>query len=635
MNTTDLKKLLDNVWVRGAFLALVVLLCYSQAMKAGYIWDDDYLVTRNPYLKSANGLKELWFNFRSRSQYYPVVFSVFWVFYHLWELDPFGYHLANIILHIGNALLIWAIFKKLDIPWAYWIGFVFAVHPVHVESVAWVSELKNTLSAFFFLLTVLVYLGIYLPDWKRCSRPFIYASALGLHLLALFSKTVTCVFPVIMLIVLWWKKKSLQWKDVLMLVPFFLLGLMMGLVTVWMEVHQVGADGAEWQQTPVERFLIAGRALWFYLAKLALPANLIFTYTRWRIDAGAFWQYLYPVSFGLLMLTLFIKSSKWGRGWLAGLLYFTMALFPALGFFDLFPMRFSYVADHFQYLASIGPIALAIFLCYLLWRKNFYETRLALGVVFSAVVILFGWLTFKQTFIYKDKLTLFNDVIEKNPDSWMAYNNRGDIYFSQGRLDLAENDFAKALSLFPNNSDALNNNALIFYFKGEFEKAFHFFSLAIKARPEFYEAYGNRGMVYRQNGEFEKALDDFNRALKINPYYQEGYNRRAILFSMMGNHDAALKDLSAVIKIDPAFVGAYANRGVIYLKKEDYPRALEEFNLALRVDPSLGTAYLNRAAVWKHLGRVDLALADLLKARTMGLNVDPQEIKDLQEKARR
>jgi len=612
------KFLRDHAWVAAILMIVVTVFCYARVLTCGYIWDDDYLVTENPFLRSASGLRSLWCDFRARSQYYPMVFSAFWLFYQLWNLNPFGYHLATILFHAFNAVLVWRILKRLGVPGAFWAGLIFAIHPVHVESVAWISELKNTLSGFFFLLSVMVYLRLYPMSWKFSWRAGIYMTALILYAAALLSKTVTCVLPAVILIILWWKKDRLELKDGIMTVPFFLAGLVMGLMTVWMEVHQVGASGSEWHLTGTERLLVAGRAVWFYLGKLVFPAQLIFIYPRWTIDAGKAWQYLYPVSLACGLIVLWVMRHRWGKGPLIAAGYFGVVLFPALGFFDVFPMRFSFVADHFQYLASIGPIALAVAMAWRWGARLDAESRMVMAAVGVVLLGVLCWRTRVQTSIYQNRVTLFTDVVEKNPSSWMAFNNLGDALFSSGQIDLAQKNFQRALELRPDFPDALGNLGMIAAMRGEHETALSYLNRAIALDDRNFAAYGNRGVVYRDQGEFEKAQSDFKKAIAINPVYEEGYNRLAILCSIQGRDAEALEVFSRLLKIRPGFAIGYLNRAIVLMKGDHDVPALQDLNRAITLNPYLGNAYINRAEVFKRMGKWGQALSDLSRASSLG-----------------
>ena len=338
----------DRLWLVALFVA--VFRAYQPAWRAGFIWDDPAHVTR-PSLRSLDGLARIWFEVGATQQYYPLLHSAFWVEHRLFGGTATGYHLVNIALHALNAAMLGLILRRLRVPGAVLAAGIFALHPVMVESVAWVSELKNVLSGFFYFSAALAYLRF---DAERSRRA--YTLALVLFVLGLLCKTVTATLPGALLVILWWQRGRLSWRrDVLPVVPFFIIGAAAGILTAWVEQGMLKEDGAEYDFSLVERSLIAGRAICFYAGRLLWPANLIFVYPRWVVSQSAWWQYLFPAAV-LLVLAALWRWRAQARGPLAGALFFTGTLFPALGFVNVFPFIYSFVADHFQYLASLGII---------------------------------------------------------------------------------------------------------------------------------------------------------------------------------------------------------------------------------------------------------------------------------------
>src|ERR1043166_1983285 len=342
----------------AAALAIVTILAYLPAIRSGYIWDDDKYVTKNPLLQEHGGLTRIWFEPQASPQYYPLVFTSFWIENKLWSLKPLGFHLVNVLLHAANSILVWRILKRLEVRGALVIGAIFALHPVHVESVAWVTERKNMLSGLFYLLSLRAYLRWDSQDVGRTWTG--YGLSLLLFICALLSKSVTAILPAVILVILWWKHGRIAMSDIARLIPFFLVGMALALHTAWLEKHHVGAERVDWGLSVLDRFLIAGRVPWFYLYKILWPHGLIFFYPRWTIDAGQWWQYLFPLATLASLAILWALRKRIGRGPLAAALIFCGTLFPVLGFLPVYPMIFSWVADHFQYLASIGMIALIV-----------------------------------------------------------------------------------------------------------------------------------------------------------------------------------------------------------------------------------------------------------------------------------
>ena len=351
-----------------ASLALLIFLAsmiaYLPAMGGGFIWDDNDYVTENPTLRDVAGLREIWLDPSATPQYYPLVHSSFWIEYQLWGLNPTGYHVVNVLIHILNALLLWRVLTRFSVPVAWFAALVFAIHPVHVESVAWITERKNVLSGFFYLSAVLCFLNfddftkLHVQEARR--RYGWYVAAHVCFIAALFSKTVASTLPAALLVMIWWKRGKITLRNIVALLPMFAIGVFMGLFTVRLEKEQVGAQGIDWELSLIERLLIAGRAIWFYAGKLVWPFELIFTYPRWNIDHNQAWQYVFPAGVLAVLVGLWMTRNRIGRGPLAAVCFFCGTLFPALGFFDVYPMIFSFVADHFQYMASIGVIVLVV-----------------------------------------------------------------------------------------------------------------------------------------------------------------------------------------------------------------------------------------------------------------------------------
>ena len=540
-------------------IVMMVIVSYLPAVQSGYIWDDDDYVTQNKTLRSTYGLYQIWFDVGSTPQYYPLVHTTFWLEYRLWGLNASGYHVTNILLHAANALLLWLLLCRLSIRGAWLAAAVFALHPVHVESVAWITERKNVLSGCFYLLAMVTYIqaiGLTKPlsmsQASNIRNNFrLYLLALFLYICALLSKTVTCTFPVAILLIIWWRRGSLSLRDCLPLLPFFIIGAGLGLQTVWIEKYGVGARGEEFAYTMAERFLIAGRALWFYVEKLAWPQQLTFFYPRWQVNDSSFLQYLYPSSFVALLLAAVLFQKKVGRGIAAALLFYVVTLFPALGFFNVAPMRFSYVADHFQYLASIGPLVLTISLLMMLFKK-FPKVLKAPGAVgVSLVLIILGTLSWQQTRIYNNAETLWEDTIAKNPNSWISYMNLGVTFSTRGR----------------------------------FEDALECYQQALRIKPDSAWTHNNIGTMMAEMGKSDLAVYHMKEALRFDGDYPEAYSNLGILFARQKNYNDAAYCLQMALKLAPDNAWYYYNLGLILQQQEKLREAAYCYKQALRFDP--------------------------------------------------
>jgi protein O-mannosyl-transferase len=344
-------------WFFGLALFVITTLVYMPVWNGQPIWDDNGHLTK-PELQSVAGLKRIWIEPGATQQYYPLVHTFFWIAHRLWGNWPYGYHFLSILLHVLSAMLMLRILRQLEIPGARLATALFALHPIQVESVAWISELKNTLSGVFYLSAGLIYLRFRSQTNGR-RQSTLYAFALGLFVLGLLSKSVIATLPAALLVVFWWKRGELSWKgDFIPLIPFFAFGAASGAVTALVERKFIGAEGADFEFSVLERVLIAGRAFWFYLGKLVWPKDLIFIYPRWHINQTVWWQYLFPLAALGLLLALWLLRRRW-RGPLAAFLLYGGTLFPALGFVNVYPFLYSFVADHFQYLACVAPLTLA------------------------------------------------------------------------------------------------------------------------------------------------------------------------------------------------------------------------------------------------------------------------------------
>lgn len=539
--------------LKAAFLLAVVLVVYIPAMKAGFIWDDDSYLLNNRNLLTLEGLWRIWFTTDS-PQYYPLVFTTFWIEQHLWGLNPAGYHVTNILLHLANSALLWALLARLGVRYAFLGGLLFAVHPVHVESVAWVTERKNVLSAFFYLLSALSFL-----EYEDSGRKRHYALSLALFVPALLSKTVTCSLPVALIIMRWFRGKEIDFRYALSLVPFFAAGLAMGLVTVWWEINIVGAKGNEWDLSVLERLLLPGRTSLFYLGKLIYPSGLVFVYPKWTVDAADALQWAWPAAAMAILAALFFLRGRIGRGPLAAALFFLATLFPALGFFNIYPFQYSFVADHFQYLASAGIFALAAGV----FSAVAPQRRIAEAVAAAALVLALGPLTWSQSKVYKDLETLWKDTIAKNPGAFMAHSNLGVLRYNEGRLDEALVHFKDTLKVKPGAAVAHYNIGLIEHRQGDLEGAFESFGRAIAADPEHVMALVNYGKMLTDRGHYREALDTLSKAVELAPGNELAHNNLAIAYARTGDLDRAMAHLAQALEIKPDYESARKNLSAI------------------------------------------------------------------------
>jgi tetratricopeptide (TPR) repeat protein len=627
----------------SALLLGAACIAYWPALRGGLLWDDDAHVTR-PALQSLHGLWRIWFELGATQQYYPLLHTAFWVEHRLWGDSVLAYHLVNVLLHAAAACLVVAIVRRLALPGAWLAGFIFALHPVAVEAVAWISEQKSTLSAVFYLAAALAYLR-----FDRTRRRSHYAAALALFILALLTKTVTATLPAALLLVFWFERGRIDWKrDAAPLLPWFGLGAAAGLFTAWVERTYIGAQGTPYALTPVERFLVAGRAIWFYLGKVLWPRNLIFIYPRWTVDPHQWWQYLFPLGALAAACGLWIVARR-RRGPLAGFLYFAGTLFPALGFFSVYPFVFSYVADHFQYLAALGIIVPAATGLALAARRLPSTARRFAPLCGALLAALLGGMTWAQSRIYRDAETLYRDTLVRNPGAWMAHNNLGaGLARIPGRLAEAIDHFQAALRIDPDYAGAHNNLGLaLLQIPGRLPEATAEFREALRLNPKDAEAHANLGLALsRLPGHLPEAIAEYRTALSIRPGLADAHAGLGDALSDAGHFAEALDEYRAAISIDPGDPARHAKLGAALMEipgrlpdaivecqtalrldphspvahsalgdaysvlQNRWPDALAEYQAALRIQPDFAEAHTNLANLLLRMGRAPEALAE-------------------------
>jgi Flp pilus assembly protein TadD len=454
-------------------------------------------------------------------------------------LNPLGYHLVNLVLHALAAILLWRALVRLGIPGAWLAAAIFALHPVEVESVAWITERKNVLSAVFYFAAALAYLRfeeLYDAKDPGARRWYLYVASLLLFVLALLSKTVACSLPAALLLVRWWKSGRLKRQDVLPLVPFFIVGLGLGLLTAWLEKHQVRAEGDEWALSFWQRCLIAGRGLWFYAEKLFFPAKLTFIYPRWDVSGAFGWAWLFPSALAAVVVTLWQMRRRIGRGPLVAVLFFAGTLFPALGFLNVYPFRFSFVADHFQYLASVGLIVLA--------AAGLIRLPRFIPPIVLAVLSILTW---KQAGIYRDLETLWSDTVEKNPESWMAQNSYGAVLLNKNRIDEAIAHFQKAVEIKPRYVLAYSNLGYAFLLKGQVDESALDLRKALEIDPEDTASHFNLANTLLQMGRVGDAMSELEKVLARRPNDSEAQKNMAWVLATWP--DARIRDGAKAVEL--------------------------------------------------------------------------------------
>jgi len=626
----------------SAILVLATVLAYLPSLQGGFIWDDPDYVVNNSTLRDANGLLRMWTDIRSLPQWYPLVHTTFWVEYQLFGLQPLAFKVTNLTLHIATALLLWRLLLHLNVPGAFLALAVFALHPVHVESVAWITERKNALSGLFYVLAFGAYWrsrllvvgcesgqnGLSTPTQTpppTNANPRGYTAALCFFGCALLSKTVTASFPAAVLVVIWWKAGRVRWRDIKPLLPFFAMGIAMGVVTASLERNFVGAVGSEWDHSPTwygelaARTLIAGRAIWFYLGKLVWPDPIAFMYERWTIDVRDWTQWIYPVAVVFVFVVLVLSRKRLGRGPVAALLLFVGTLFPALGFFNVFPHRYSFVADHFQHLASIAVTTLVCAgIALALQRTN----QLWLCVIVQgALIVILGALTFRQGFAYKSVETLWQDTAKKSPRAWVAYTNLGKLAADAGRQEQAIAYHAKALQLAPYVADTWYNMAAVYATQEDWPQAVAAFSRVIelskrnpRASVNLDALIGLARLAGLHENDAAKAEALFRQAIAFRGDYPPARLHYARFLKRVGRTGDAIEQYAEMVELAPNDFGVRAELGTMLLNAALYSAAAEQLEIAVRLQPTSQDAWTNLGFAQLGSGQKQRAVASFGRA---------------------
>jgi len=578
-------------------IIFITFLIYIPAIKGGFIWDDPSFLTKNPIIKAQNGLYRFWLT-TEPPDYFPLTSTTLWFEWRLWGMRATGYHIVNVLLHILSALLIWAILDRLKIPMAWLAGLIFAVHPVNAEAVAWITQRKTTLPMVFYLLSILLYL-----KFETTERIRDYGLSLGSFLLALLSKTSVIMQPFVLLGCAWWQRGRIDRKDVRRSIPYFAVSLVLGLVTVWFQYNRSIGDDIVRTDSFMSRLAGAGWVVWFYLYKTVFPYTLSFVYPRWKIDPASIVSYLPALALAGLLFYFWRHRTSWGRPLLFGAGYFVVSLFPLMGFLNIYYMRYSLVADHYQYQSIIGIIALATGGGYYAFRKSNAKFRRVLIAAAAIIIGLLSLQTWKMGHIYKDPETLFLDTIAKNPNCWMANYNLGHSLQENEEYNRAVQYYAEAFRIDPTNPDPLNNTGNILLKAGKINEAVAYFRKAIAIRPNFAEGYYNMGCALLEAGKYPEAVDNFYKSLQIRPRNEKAHNNLANALASQGRYSQAIAHYNEALKLNPRFVDAHVNMGIVLKRQKKYDEATKHFAAALRLQPENQKARKNLESLQRRPGK--------------------------------
>jgi protein O-mannosyl-transferase len=615
----------------GLLLVVATFLVYLPALPGKFVWDDDAWTTGlGRVLRDFSGLGSMWCRPTTLQQYYPLTATTFWLDYHAWGFWTLPYHVENVLLHALAALLFWRLLWRFRVPGAWLAAAIFALHPVMVESVGWITERKNVLSFGLYLGALLAY-GRYALFWTESNpsaadgisarRRNAYALAFLLFLGALLAKATAVSFPAVILLAGWWQRGRIRWRaDVLPVSPFLAAAIGISLLVAWLEKNHLGATGVEWNISFPERCLIAGRAFWFYIGKLLWPAHLCFVYPRWQPDVGRPGQWIYPAAALVILIWPVLAQKRIGRGPATAVWFYCGTLFPLLGFINAYGMRYSWVWDHWSYFSNPGLIALG---AALLARaaERFRVPAMLYG--FAAVVLpVLGILTWRQAGMYADLNTLWRTTIARNPGAFLAYNNLGGSLLRDRQVDEAMAHFQRALEIQPNNVEAIVNLGLAYSQIGRLNEAMAEYRRALELEPNNAETHDKLGGILLRQGQLNEAIGCFQKALELQPDNVSTLVNLGCALVQQNQPDAAMVCYQKALAIDPENAPAHSNLGNILFRRGLVDEAVEHYRRALKSQPDYTDAHNNLGVALLTLGKADEALAHWREA----VKIDPRSV---------
>jgi tetratricopeptide (TPR) repeat protein len=508
---------------KDALLVLLALVAYAPVVRDGFIWDDAFVIVNNPNMHGWDGLLRSWTQPTSlRHPWYPLTYTTFWLEYALVGAEPLLYHVDNALLHAVDAVLLFRLAAALGIPGAWLAGALFAVHPIHVESVAWIVERKNVLAGFFLLLCLHAFVRaadlrdvLAPPARPRAWNDRWLLAALAAFVLAMLAKTAVAPAAGALLVLIWLARGRVSARDAARVAPFVAVAGALSAITIWMETQLVGAGEDFVKLAWLERALLFPRALWFYAAKLAFPTNLMFFYPRWQMDAREWTQWL-PLAAAVAVLGVCVAlRARVGRGPLAAVLIYAGMLVPVSGFFNVVFMLYSFVQNHFVYFASMPLVVLAGALLHRL------ADRLPLPRTALAALVLTPLcaLTWSESRVFADDERLWQTSVERNPRAWMALTNLGAALIERGEIERSERYLLRAIAVNPDDTWAHHNLGVAMARQGRYREAIPHYRAAIRAMPDNHVSWSNLGIAFAHLGKRPAALKALHNALAIDPSY--------------------------------------------------------------------------------------------------------------------
>jgi tetratricopeptide (TPR) repeat protein len=543
-------------------LLIVTVIAYAPALRAQYVWDDDEYVTGNPAVQQADGLSTIWLEPRRTPAYYPLVFSSFWVEYHLWGDRAIGYHAVNVALHCMNVLLAWLLLRRLAVPGAMLAVAIFALHPVHAESVSWVTERKDVLSGMFILLAIIAWVRF--VEERRWRH---YTASLALHLAAMLSKAVAAAFAPLSVLIVWWRSPQTWRRTLPLTVPFFVVSLALALVARWRESIDATFDE---QRNLAESLLLASRNIAFYAQKFVWPDDLMAIYPKWQIVGASPGEYVWVLTIAVAAAVLWLMRRSVGNVPLAGFVFFICMHLPTLGLVNFNFMNYSYVADRYQYIAILGLAALIGAMAHAVvhrvaWLRGSGGRALAAGAA-AAMCLVLAMLTWNHAGAYHDTETLARDTLQKHPEAWSASALLGFELVRRGQFVEGSRELESAVRINPEFALAQYNLAVVRYRMGRTSEAVTGLLKTIEIDPDYPDAHYVLGVILTRSGRPEEAIPYLDKAVErtLSPTSRELGSTPAAAISALADAQAMNGEYARAAELYARVLGDYRNAATPY-----------------------------------------------------------------------
>jgi len=582
--------------INAALIVLLTVVAYLPTTHAGFVWDDHELISGNPLVKASDGLYRFWFTSDS-PDYRPLAWSLWWLEWRWWGANPTGYHVLNVLLHAVNAVLVWIILRRLNpAPNAFGTGLgawltalVFAIHPVNVATVAWISEQKNTLSMLFFALSILLYLKF--DDEGHWGW---YGLSLVAGLLAFLTKTAVAMLPVVLLGCMWWRHGKVQRRDWLCSVPYLAAALALALVTIVQHRRVLEGTTVHVGDFAV-RLATAGCLPWFYLSKALLPVGLTAIYPKWEIDASRWISYVPGVILIGALIVFWWRRNTWGRPLLFGLGYFLVMLFPVLGFFDQAFYRLSLMADHWQYYSIIGVIALVVAGGQKISNQMGEWGRRGALLVAAIVLVVLELATWRRGSVYANDEALWRDNLATNPNAWQAYYNLGVALQQTGRMQEAMTQWEQAVRVNPDYAQAHYDLGVALAHAGKIQEALQHFEQAVRISPGFADAHCNLGIALMRLGRTQEAIEEYQKALRFKPNLPDAHYNLGLVLEQTGKRQQAIGEYEQALQLKPDYAEAHFSLALALEQTGQVREAIDHYEHATRINPNYVLAQNNLA----------------------------------------